>query len=60
MMGQDYLEEPNSPEYSILHAIDDSCVLFAVKENQNDPRVNLHSEGNSIESSKKIITPLMQ
>jgi hypothetical protein len=31
--GKDYLDEPASPEYSILHAIDDSCILFAVKEN---------------------------
>ena len=32
-IGQDYIEEPASPEYSILHALDDSCLLFAVKEN---------------------------
>ena len=33
MAGQDYLEEPSSPEYSIVHALDESCLLFAVKEN---------------------------
>lgn len=33
MVGQDYLEEPGSPEYSIVHALDESCLLFAVKEN---------------------------
>lgn len=33
LTGQDYIEEKNSPEYTILSAIDDSCVLFAVKEN---------------------------
>ena len=33
MAGQDYLEEPGSPEYSIVHALDESCLLFAVKEN---------------------------
>ena len=43
LVGQDYLEEPNSPEYSILHALDDSCLLFAVKEHQTDPRVHVHS-----------------
>jgi len=31
--GKDFVEEPSSPEYSILHALDDSCLLFAVKEN---------------------------
>lgn len=33
LIGTDYIEEPDSPEYSILHALDDSCLLFAVKEN---------------------------
>lgn len=32
LIGQDYLEHPESPEYSILHALDDSCLLFAIKE----------------------------
>ena len=29
---KDFLEEPDSPEYTIVSAIDDSCVLFAVKD----------------------------
>ena len=28
----DFLEEPHSPEYTIVAAIDESCVLFQVKE----------------------------
>lgn len=28
----DFLEQPNSPEYTYVTALDDSCVLFAVKE----------------------------
>ena len=59
MVGQDYLEEPGSPEYSIVHALDESCLLFAVKENQSDPRVQVHSEDSSLESTRKIITPLV-
>ena len=60
LLGQDYLEEPNSPEYSIFHAIDDSCLLFAIKEDQTDQGVNLDSSGgSSLESTQKLITPMM-
>ena len=31
-IGRDFIEEPDSPEYTIVSALDDSCVLFAVKE----------------------------
>ena len=31
-VGRDYVEEPSSPEYSILRSIDDNCLLFAVRE----------------------------
>ena len=57
MAMQNYIEEPNSPEYSIVHAIDDSCLLFAVKENQTN--TNEYSDNSSLESTQKIITPLM-
>lgn len=46
-VGQEHLEEPASPEYSILHGLDDNCILFAVKENQTDPRVHVYSSGES-------------
>lgn len=60
LLGQDYLEEPASPEYSILHAIDDSCLFFAINENQTDPRVRIDSSAeNSLESTQKLITPMM-
>jgi hypothetical protein len=34
-MNGEFVEEPDSPEYTIVSAIDDSCVLFAVKEGQS-------------------------
>lgn len=43
----DFEEEPHSPEYTIVSAIDDSCVLFAVKENQSNPEVDIRSECSS-------------
>lgn len=46
-MQSDFIEEPNSPEYTIVQAIDDSCVLFAVKETQSNPNANIMSENNS-------------
>ena len=51
--GRDFIEEPNSPEYTIVSAIDDSCVLFAVKETQNLPGVNVKSDVSSFESTFK-------
>lgn len=60
LTGKDFLEEPGSPEYSIVHALDDSCLLFQVKEIQSYPRVNVFSETNSLESTQRILTPIMQ
>lgn len=51
-MTSDFLEEPRSPEYTIVTALDDSCVLFAVKEGQGNSSAN-----NSLESTQNIITP---
>jgi len=31
-LRSDFIEEPYSPEYTIVKALDDSCVLFTVKE----------------------------
>ena len=42
--GKDYIEEPNSPEYTIVSAIDDSCVLFAVKDSQSNENTNFKSD----------------
>jgi hypothetical protein len=53
----DYLEEPNSPEYTIVSAIDDSCVLFAVKENQPNQNQSIKSESSSLESTHRRMTP---
>ena len=59
LTGQDFLEEPGSPEYSLMQAIDDSCLLFAVKENQSDPRIKVHSDNSSLESTQKLLTPAL-
>jgi len=50
--GSDFVEEPNSPEYTIVSAIDDSCVLFAVKELQSNPAVNVRSDDSSLNTTQ--------
>jgi hypothetical protein len=30
--GRDYIEEPSSPEYEMFRSIDETCLLFAVRE----------------------------
>ncbi len=53
-----FLEEPNSPEYTIVSAIDDSCVLFAVKPLERGPEGDNSNESNSLNSTQKLVTPL--
>ncbi|CDW84940.1 UNKNOWN [Stylonychia lemnae] len=55
-LRSDFIEEPYSPEYTIVRALDDSCVLFAVKENQSsqngfDNTRFFESENNSGQNS---------
>jgi hypothetical protein len=60
--GKDFEEDPmHSPEYSIVHALDDSCVLFTVNEDQEDPRIRENNSDNtSHESTQKLISPALQ
>eukprot|EP00347_Sterkiella_histriomuscorum_P008212 403345949 len=54
------IEEPNSPEYTIVRALDNSCVLFQVKENQPNT-VLTESDGNSgYNSGLKLQSPNIQ
>jgi hypothetical protein len=59
--NKDFEEDPShSPEYSMHHAMDDSCVLFTVNEHQSDPRIREHlpsDGGSSPASTQKLISP---
>jgi len=57
--GRDYIEEPSSPEYSMFKSTDETCLLFAVREDQVDPTAEIYSDHSSLESTQRIISPTM-
>ena len=50
-IGRDFIEEPHSPQYNILRSTDETCLLFAVKEDQEDPDADIYSDLSSLEST---------